>query len=161
MILYLLRHGEAEPRAASDAERALTTRGLNELADVGQRLRDLKPRIDLCLVSPYLRARQSAQVLLDALGQKPRINGAPWLRPDESPQQALRLLDNLMARAMTSGDLLVVGHNPLLSALGGLLMHGTTQNMIGLDTAEILCIECQHAEPGQGRLRKHLRPLRA
>lgn len=38
MKLYVLRHGEAEPRAASDAERRLTRRGEAEVRAVALEL---------------------------------------------------------------------------------------------------------------------------
>ena len=47
MTLWLLRHGEAEARARSDAERPLTERGRKEVRRCAERLRELDSRPSL------------------------------------------------------------------------------------------------------------------
>ncbi|AEH32676.1 phosphohistidine phosphatase SixA [Vibrio anguillarum] len=60
MKIFIMRHGEAEHYAASDAQRALTERGLRESVAVARACekQDLR-HVDKVLVSPYLRAQQT------------------------------------------------------------------------------------------------------
>ncbi len=63
MKIFIMRHGEAQHHAASDAERALTDRGRDEsvsVARAGVTQKSLS-HIDKVLVSPYLRAQQTWQ----------------------------------------------------------------------------------------------------
>jgi len=63
MKIFIMRHGEAQHYAASDAERALTDRGRNEsvaVARAGVTQKNLT-QFDKVLVSPYLRAQQTWQ----------------------------------------------------------------------------------------------------
>ena len=66
MTLWLLRHGEAEARARSDAERPLTERGRKEVRRCAERLRG-RP-LQYILASPYLRAQQTAEIVREVLG---------------------------------------------------------------------------------------------
>ncbi|MGH8353342.1 MAG: histidine phosphatase family protein, partial [Pseudomonas sp.] len=58
MRLWLLRHGEAEPQARSDAERALTKHGRKEVLKAAGHLAG-RP-LAAILASPYVRAQQTA-----------------------------------------------------------------------------------------------------
>ena len=69
MDLYLLRHGEAEPRGPSVAEarRALTDKGRRDVRRVVEQARKAKIKPALILTSPFVRARQTAEF---ALGER-------------------------------------------------------------------------------------------
>lgn len=67
MKIYIMRHGEAQQFAPSDAQRALTDRGRHESEAVARACvnqRGVKG-FDLVLVSPYLRAQQTWELLTD------------------------------------------------------------------------------------------------
>jgi phosphohistidine phosphatase len=114
--LYLVRHGRADGSDPGivDAERPLDRRGVHEVGEMGRRLVDLELSPDTVLVSPALRARQSAEILARTL---------------ELPSERLHCLRNLYLASAT--DLLaavrglapqiehamVVGHNPGLTEL--------------------------------------------
>src|SRR6188768_3104389 len=69
MDLYLLRHGEAEPRSASVAEarRQLTEKGRRDVGRVIERSQTVKVKPGLILSSPYIRARQTADIAAEIL----------------------------------------------------------------------------------------------
>jgi phosphohistidine phosphatase len=130
MRLWLLRHGEAQPQAASDAERALTPRGCDEVNQVAVQLQ-ARP-LTMILVSPYVRAQQTATLVVDALAFAGPVQTVPWLTPDSDPREVLRRLDRY-----ESGELLLVSHQPLVGALAGLLIHGHRQQPLAMHTASL------------------------
>ncbi len=134
MILWLLRHGEAQPHARSDPERALTTHGRAEVRQSAERLRG-RP-LQRILVSPYLRAQQTAELVRESLGFDLPLTTLDWLTPDDSPRNVANQLDQYPA-----DEVLVVSHNPLLGALAGLLVHGHLQLPFPLRTASLVGLE--------------------
>jgi phosphohistidine phosphatase len=109
-VIYLLRHGEAEDGAGDDAARRLTAKGERQARDAGLALAALGIGIDACLASPKVRARETARIACQALGVEVEIVEA--LR--EGPFDSLEL-------AAGRGDVLLVGHEPDLSAEVGRL----------------------------------------
>ena len=132
MQLYLLRHGEAEARASSDAERRLTSRGIEDLRSVARQCAAAGLVFDRCLVSPYLRARQSAAEFLPLAAAGLEAEVEPALKPESSVADLIRLLDG-----MAAARVLLIGHNPLLSELNAQLTQGELRGMAFLDTAEL------------------------
>ena len=124
-----MRHGEAELMARSDAERNLTDRGLREVRAQAQRLSG-QSALQL-LVSPYLRAQQTMQLVREVagLGQTPQT--VDWLVPETHPQQVLEQLQAYDA------DLLLVAHQPLLGRLAGVLCQGSAAAGRPFATAEV------------------------
>ena len=111
-MIYLLRHGEAEERAASidDAARRLTEKGERQARDAGRALKELGIGIDACLASPKVRARDTAQIACRVLGVA--VEEAEALRGGAFDSLAL---------AAGRGDVLLVGHEPDFSAEVGRL----------------------------------------
>ena len=68
-----MRHGEAEPFAASDQDRALSPRGVKETRQLAAWLGQAVPDIGLVCHSPYLRARQTADQVCHILGSPNRL----------------------------------------------------------------------------------------
>jgi phosphohistidine phosphatase len=130
MKLWLLRHGEAEPTRTVDAARCLTDYGRQQAQQAAQLL---KPRrLQLMLVSPYVRAQQTADEVCAQLDyQGPRIN-APWLTPDIELRQVLAELDQY-----EHSELLLVTHQPLVGSLAGWLVHGHRQQPLAMGTASL------------------------
>jgi len=67
MVVYFLRHAEAEPDHGSDFERVLTAKGLEQAAKVGKFLLRVGIAPDLIITSPVVRARQTAGIVAKAL----------------------------------------------------------------------------------------------
>ena len=72
MRLWLLRHGEAEPQAASDAARELTAHGRKEVQQAAAQLAG-RP-LTAIVASPYVRAQQTAELVRSELGLTGKIN---------------------------------------------------------------------------------------
>jgi phosphohistidine phosphatase len=133
VTLWLLRHGEAEPRARSDAERALTERGRKEVRKSAEHLRGRE--LAHILVSPYLRAQQTAELVRETLGLTLPLTTVDWATPEDSPRSVADRLEHY------PGECLLVSHNPLLGNLSGFLLHGNLQQPLGLHTASLVALD--------------------
>ncbi len=133
MTLWLLRHGEAEPRVRHDTERALTERGREEARRSAERLRGRS--LVHILVSPYLRAQQTAELVREVLGLTLSLTTVDWATPDDSPRVAADYLHEF------SGECLLVSHNPFLGHLAGLLQHAHLQQPLALSTASLVALD--------------------
>jgi phosphohistidine phosphatase len=107
VVIWLLRHGDAEDEAADDASRRLTENGEEQARAAGMALAALGVDIGACLTSPKVRARDMARIASTELGvevmETEALSGG-----DFEPVE-------LEAAAGTDRDLLLVGHEPDLS----------------------------------------------
>lgn len=131
MDVTVIRHGTAEDRAPTDAERALTPVGRAEAERAGQRLAGLDPPPDAVVSSPYLRALQTAELVAGHVGLGGTLTTDERLVPDAAPAGVLRLL----SRYAGHRHVVLVAHEPILSSACALL---TGQSVPGLRRAEIL-----------------------
>ncbi|MBJ2241072.1 MULTISPECIES: phosphohistidine phosphatase SixA [Pseudomonas] len=132
MKLWVLRHGEAESHAPSDAQRNLTERGREEVLHSAAHLIGLP--ISAIIASPYVRAQQTAQLVREALGFVPEIRTVSWLTPDGNPLQVLEKLD-------TDDNVLLVSHQPLVGNLISFLQHGHQRQPQPMHTASLAELE--------------------
>ena len=139
MKLFLLRHGEAEPYRTDDASRALTDHGRIAVSKRNEAL----STVAQAYCSPYLRARQTAELVQQSLGRNAQIENL--LTPDQPVKLVVEWLQTL-----PEGDLCLIGHNPLLSLLANTLLgeHGT----ISLATSGLVCLEADAWYPGGATL---------
>jgi phosphohistidine phosphatase len=117
--LILLRHAKAEGEAASgdDFDRRLAPRGRREAKAIGDKLAALGVRLDLALVSPALRTRETWDIVEEALGGAEVRFEAGLYNAEAS---AIRRLAE--AAGEGRGTVLVVAHNPGLQELALQLM---------------------------------------
>jgi phosphohistidine phosphatase len=113
--LILFRHGKAEAESASgeDFDRALTERGVEESAEMGETLANLGMIPDLALVSPAMRARETWAAAAAAHFPNARLQLAPELY-NADPGAVREAAEAAGAMCRT---LIVVGHNPGLQEL--------------------------------------------
>lgn len=111
MRLYFLRHGIAENLATSDFERELTKRGRRRVATSAKVMKGLGIAPRQIFSSPRLRARQTAEIVADALGMTVTISEAVNFGFD------LRDLRRLTQDCSADDELMFVGHNPDMSLL--------------------------------------------
>ena len=138
MQLFLMRHGEAEPYKQDDASRALTATGKASVAAKQKHL----PSVDSLIVSPYLRALQTADILVaEGLNVRHRLVD-DRVTPD-SPLDPI--IDELINPKLDNQ--LIVAHNPLLSRLVRHLC-GEDARGVSLSTAEVACLEADEFLPG-------------
>jgi phosphohistidine phosphatase len=132
--LWILRHGEAEQQARTDADRPLTAHGREEVLTSAARL--LGKPLRFIIASPYVRAQQTAELVRGALGFTDLIVTVPWLTPDSDPRKVLDNLD------LYSGDeVLLVSHQPLVGTLISLAVHGNRQQPQAMQTASLAELE--------------------
>ena len=135
--LYIMRHGDAISRAATDAERPLSDLGQNDAAKMVPCLLEQPPTT--LWVSPYVRAQQTAAIVVTGLvqaGHNPKIETVPHITPEDNP---FKLVERLAG--VTEGPLMLVSHNPFVSILLSLLTEGHSQAQIGMATASIACLQ--------------------
>jgi phosphohistidine phosphatase len=137
MLLLILRHGKAEPGQAGvpDSSRRLTPDGKESLRRVLSRAAESGVKPETMLVSPYVRARETAEIAREVLGvsEQPLLCGT--LTPDSNPES---IWDEVRVHSQVS-QLMLVGHNPLLSELLNLLI--ATGHPRDLRTASLACVE--------------------
>jgi phosphohistidine phosphatase len=120
--LYILRHGIAVPHGmpgVPEAERPLTPKGEERMKEIGRGLAVLGLKVDRIVTSPLRRARETAEIVAQELGLVDRLEVSPVLEPTSEPAT---LRDWLRERE--ESRLMIVGHNPSLSELVGLLLLG-------------------------------------
>jgi phosphohistidine phosphatase len=101
-VIWILRHGDAEDGAGKpDAERDLTEKGERQSRDAGQALKNLGVQIDLCLTSPKVRAKRTAELACEVLGA-----------PVEEDQRLAGGDFDPTELAAGRGEVMLVGHEP-------------------------------------------------
>ena len=127
MNLYLLRHGLAvepgEHGIHRDADRPLTAKGKAKLGKIAAAMQAIDLSFDLILSSPYLRARQTAEIVADSFNARKRVEFSEALTPNGSSR---KLVDFINRSGPFSNGVLLVGHEPFLSELISLLVSGGT-----------------------------------
>lgn len=141
MRLWLLRHGEAEAMARTDAQRELTPHGRKEAK---QSAKHLPPQgVSKIVASPYVRAQQTAQIAREVMANHLIIETVDWLTPDGDLREALDYLDAHAGQA-----LLLVSHQPFIGNLAGVLMHGHRQEPLPMKTASLAELQGELPLPG-------------
>lgn len=154
MHIFLLRHGNAAPvstsASRSDAERPLTDEGRELLREACHRYAPHLPAPNRIVCSPFLRARQTADILADVIGYRGAIEPNPALEPGARPTS---ILDQLQGDALEGRDAVVlVGHEPHLGNLLGLLLTGSQQVSLPLQKGMICGVEVRQPKSMFGRL---------
>lgn len=148
--LVLLRHGDAERIAERDELRRLTARGREQAAATGRQLLSALPGSVLRIVSsPYLRARETAEIIATTLqAGAGEVQVLAGITPDDNPARALQAIK---AGCSPASTLVVVTHMPLIGALLDLLIDGDTRQERSVGTAAGVLLEGDLA-PGMMRV---------
>lgn len=114
MDLFLLRHGAAESFAQRDSDRALTAAGREQLMRVLVSSQDDLAQVTLIGVSPFLRARQTCEIVMEHLPQspKPELVTLNTLTPSANPVEVADWLITADSQCV-----LLVSHQPLIGTL--------------------------------------------
>lgn len=114
--VFIMRHGEAQSVAHSDAARELTARGRQEARQSGLSLSEQVGPFDVVIVSPYIRAKQTCKIVCEATGEPKHIETCEDLTPESSPQTMHDYIDAVIALHRPK-NILLVSHMPLVSYL--------------------------------------------
>lgn len=159
MDLYLIRHAIAvvrgDPAYPWDDDRPLTPEGIHKFRLAARGLDNLEGRPERILSSPLLRARQTAEILRDAMQPHLEIECSPHLKPDAEFGATLRAVAALAAKSVA-----VVGHEPHLSGFASYLLCGPghTASLVMRKGAVALIRFPGEAAPGLGFLEWLLQP---
>jgi len=150
MNLYILRHGIAvepgTPGFEKDSERPLTPEGKSRLRQIAAAMKKMDLRFDLILSSPFLRARQTAEIIAESLKLKKQPGFSDALTPDGNPKALVRQLNELKP---VPENVLLVGHEPYLSRLLALLTTGETGMAIDLKKGGLVKLEAESLRLGR------------
>lgn len=141
MWIYLLRHGIAEDPGPGqpDEQRALTPKGLDRLEKAAAAWQKLVPPPQLVLTSPYLRARQTAEIFAKAVGYGDDPRHDESLVPHGRIEQALATLEGeLLSR---TESVAIVGHEPHLGYLLGSLLTGHSSLSVPFGKGQLTGVE--------------------
>ena len=138
MQLYILRHGVAEngKPGGSDADRALTADGKKKLRETLRVVQRAGVAPELIISSPYLRAMETAAIATEVFTYKEAVLQTKVLIPAEDPKpvwEEIRI-------HKSAASLLLVGHEPLLSALAAFLL-GAPSVYVDMKKGAILRID--------------------
>lgn len=159
MIVVLFRHGPAGRRDASrwpdDGLRPLTARGIERTKEAGRGLARLLDDISCVVTSPLTRAAQTADILQDELEPERALEVLDGLSPGGSWRPVLKRLE-----ACGPNDVVVlVGHEPDLGKIGGMLLFGAPATGLPLKKAGACVIHfVGRPQAGEGRLDAFLPP---
>lgn len=153
MQLYIMRHGEAQEIASNDEQRSLNERGCEEVINVAGLLS--QEAFDLVLVSPYVRAQQTAQLIIKNNKLTAAVETLDLITPFGSPEKIHNFLDALLIEHNYQ-KVLLVSHMPLISLL---LAELTVDKMMPIfQTAAVAKIEYS-ANEMQGHFLEMLCPF--
>jgi phosphohistidine phosphatase len=132
-VIWLLRHGDAAD-GSPDSERPLTDKGREQARAAGKALDRLGVKLDACLSSPKLRAKETAELACGELGVdvelEPKLAGGPF--------------DATALAAGLGDEVLLVGHDPDFSAavhsLTGAQVRMKKGGLAGIDSGELIVI---------------------
>jgi len=134
MRIYLLRHGPAGRRDASrwpdDSARPLTSRGAERTEVAARGLARLESDPTLVLTSPLVRAEQTAKILCKEL-QLENLERLDAL----SPGGSYRAVVQRLAQCGANDAVFLVGHEPHLGKLAGVLLFGAPAGSLPLKKA--------------------------
>jgi phosphohistidine phosphatase len=147
MIAYFLRHADAETRADRDRERKLTPKGLEQAEKAGKFLVRCGLLPDIILTSPFTRARQTAKIAAEKLGD-PELKEVEWLSSGMKAETCLTELKALQA----TPSILLVGHEPDFSEAIAATVGLAGAEAIKVRKASVTAVELQDFQPGSGQL---------
>jgi phosphohistidine phosphatase len=169
MKVVLVRHAIAQDRedyrlqgGTDDDLRPLTLDGIRRMKKAAKGLVKLIKRPDLILTSPLVRAQQTTEILTAVFAKewKEHTSASPipmmtldLLRPEEHPKH---LGDWMKAQTDDLNDdswLVVVGHEPQLSAVVGWSLGATARSPIVMKKGGVCLLQFpHHLEAGKGQL---------
>jgi phosphohistidine phosphatase len=117
MQIYVMRHGQAEMRAASDGQRELTDVGIRQSEQMADYFARKSVSFDAALISPYIRAQQTFAAVSSFFPQIKNQQTLRFLTPSGSARKTVNEIFALQASGVKS--LLIVSHLPLVGYIVG------------------------------------------
>ena len=144
MNLYVLRHGIAvepgPPGCEKDSERPLTPKGKRQLRQIAAAMKKMDLRFDLILSSPFLRAKQTAEIIAKNFKLRKKLAFSEDLTPAGNPRLLIQQLNQFHPEPE---NILLVGHEPYLGKLVALLAAGNTSLEIDFKKGGLCKLEAE------------------
>ena len=135
--LLLMRHAKSDlNEKVEDRQRSLSKRGKKNAERMGELLKEEKISLDLILASNANRARQTADVVIEAMkyhGDRCYLNRLYMAEVETYVQELVGLNDEVNA-------LLIIGHNPALESLLQ-MMTGKIESLPTAAVAQLLATQ--------------------
>lgn len=147
MKLYVLRHADAGTSAPSDNLRALSSKGVDQTERVAEFCKRHQQIPDIILHSPVRRARETAELFGEGMGQH-RLIEVPWLDCGMTPEVAMKQLSTYHEFP----SILLVGHEPDFSNLVAFCLGLGDPGALHIRKASLACLELDTLTAGGGRL---------
>jgi phosphohistidine phosphatase len=152
MELYIVRHGIAidreDPKSPPDPQRFLTEEGIEKTKQVAKGVAALGIEPDLLITSPYIRAKQTAEIFASVLDYtKQKIRETDLLLPGAEPT----LFYKELAKDKDSAIVFCFGHAPQLDDLIATAL-GSKQPVTSLKKSGIAALELKRISPPSGEL---------
>ncbi len=143
MDVYFLRHAIAaergDPKYKDDSLRPLTAQGRKKMKFAALGCQTLGLKFDAILSSPYVRARQTAEIVIQLYKSKnKKIHFTNTLLPPSSVQ---KLLLEIQTHFPKSKNVLLVGHEPHLSTMISDLLQSNTPLNIDFKKGGLCCLD--------------------
>jgi len=159
MLLLLTRHARAPERDTArwpdDSLRPLTNLGREFHAEMSRALARIDGTPGAVLTSPWVRARQTADLMIEEMGLD--------LQPVETDALAASVDLNAIRREIEAlgrvSAVALVGHSPWIEELASLLLTGRADGMtIDFPKSGVMALDVDRIDPGAASLRFFLRP---
>ncbi len=140
MKLYLIRHSNAVdpgmPEYEDDSQRPLSEKGREKMRKIASALQELGVQPDLILSSPFERAAQTAEILTKRLKYKGELAFSDFLVPTGNSDALIGEINE----KYSVDELILVGHEPSLSALVGTLTAGNSEISVNFKNGSVCCL---------------------
>jgi phosphohistidine phosphatase len=140
MRIYLVQHGQAKSEDI-DTERHLTGKGIVDVREISDFIKDIGLQVDVIWHSGKARAAQTAEILATSIVTAQGVIQRDGLAPNDD----VRPIKNELS--LKSTDVMIVGHLPFLSKLASSLLVGDESvSIIGFQQGGLVCLERNEAK---------------
>ena len=157
MRLLLIRHAIAEDRARfaksghADDLRPLTVEGRKKMRKIAEGIARLVPKLDLVATSTLVRAVETGQMVArayESTGEKSKVKVVE--AAELAPGGATGKLLAWVTRQKAVQTVALVGHEPELSTLAGVMLTGDERSLLVLRKGGACLIETDAGATGKG-----------
>ncbi len=135
MKIYLVQHGQAVSKDINP-ERPLSEKGKEDIVKLAHFLKKNNIEVFQILHSVKLRAKQTAQILMDVLSPSVKV----FMKEGLSPNDPIKAIEKDLSDL--EEDTIIVGHLPHLSKLCSKLLIGVEDNnIVGFKQGSIVCLK--------------------
>jgi phosphohistidine phosphatase len=157
MLLYLIRHGDADTPAMRDDDRVLSKKGIRVTTAMAALLKKAEfDKPEIIITSPLPRANETARIMHEEFAPNAKCEINEGLRPSGSLEGAMAII----ASKKEYDVVMLAGHDPLFSRLASILVSGEDRPTIEMKKSAVAIYELTRFDPPRmrGVLRAFLPP---